>query len=131
MRWKKPNFFWTTTIAFQGMDIVNITHIIIKFLSIYKYQIKGEYNILLQDETKCGILLFSSSLNISLIWIMCYFLLESHSLIKQKMFFFVIQAIDFVTNSNNYFSFIVVVATMVIVQQEITLDAWSGAQSEL
>jgi hypothetical protein len=54
---------------------------------------------------------------------MCYFLLESHSLIKQKMFFFVIQAIDFVTNSNNYFSFIVVVATMVIVQQEITLDA--------
>ncbi len=131
MRWKKPNLFWTTTIAFQGMDIVNITHIIIKFLWIYKYQIKGEYNILLQDEAKCGILLFSSSLNISLIWIFCYFLLESHSLIKLKMFLFAIQAIDFVTNSNNFFSFIVVITTMAIVQQEITLNAWSGAQSEL
>lgn len=123
MRWKKPNFFWTTTIAFQGMDIANITHIIINFLRIYKYQIKCEYNILLQYEAKCGILLFSSSLNISLIWILCYFLLESHSLTKLKMFLFVIQAIDFVTNSNNFFSFIVVVTTMVIIQQEITLDA--------
>jgi hypothetical protein len=83
---------------------------------------ESEYNILLQYEAKCEILLFSSSLNISLIWILCYVLLESHSLTKLKMFLFVMQAIDFVTNSNNCFSFVVAMTTMVIVQ-EITLNA--------